>query len=225
MNFSLLHPFCFSFPVVVTLLSFTLVSSSWCLQHQQLLQCKHTTGYGCLASSNWSSVISDWLLKGWARLAPSPFLPLVCLPMRSFAFVITTSSADGEEISPSSLWAASWCTPVCRLLRRSWPSGLHRDGAYPSSAGLMISWTCTVDLELCAKLGHTSSLAERLLTGPVLQLPWSLLLPLVSIAGISALLLLSLCLLFWEGLDTVRWDTDFYSCLLSIFIVSLFLYR
>lgn len=73
MNFSLLHPFCFSFPVVLTLFSSTLISSSWCLQQWQLLQRKHTTGYGCLSASNWSSVISDWLLKRVSKTGSFPF--------------------------------------------------------------------------------------------------------------------------------------------------------
>lgn len=89
-----------------------------------------------------SSVITTaCLLKGWARLAPSPFLPLACLPMRCLTFPITTCSADGEGTLPSSLKTASWqssrCSQICMRLRRSWPSGPHRDGAYPSSAGLM----------------------------------------------------------------------------------------
>lgn len=139
-SFSPLHPFCFSFPVLVTLLSFTLVSSARCLQQWQLLQCESTTSCGCLAAGEWSSVITTaCLLKGWARLAPSPFLPLACLPMHCLTFPSTTRSADGEGTSPSLLRRASRqssrCSQICMHLRRSWPSGPYRDGAYPKPRG------------------------------------------------------------------------------------------
>lgn len=93
-----------------------------------------------LSSGKWSSVIiTACLLKAWAGLAPSLFLAY--LPVRCLTFPITTCSADGEGTLPSSLRTASWqssqCSQICTHLRRSWPSGPHRDGAYPNSAGLM----------------------------------------------------------------------------------------
>lgn len=136
-NCSFLHASCFSFPVLVTLLSFTLISPAQCLQQWQLVQCEHTS-YGCLTPSHWSSVISDCLLKGWARLAPSP-----SCPWPAFSCAASPSPSQPAALmvkvlrSPSSLTAASRCSQICTHLRRSWPSGLRRDGAYPSSTGVV----------------------------------------------------------------------------------------
>ena len=159
-----------------------------------------------LPSGAVSLLVPACFLKGWAGLAPSPFLPPACLPMCYLTFPITTCSTDGEGTLPSSLWAASWqsarCSQICMHLRRSWPSGLHHDGAYASSTGLMSlcnfcrqfgilhpTWTHWIFCE--AFPGRLSAVAS-----------WKFLFPLVTAEGNSLLFVLSV--LFCEALDTQR---------------------
>lgn len=86
---------------------------------------------------------------------PSPALPRLPHPSRS---------ADGAGTRPCSPRSAprhrSPCSPTCTPLGRSWPSGPHRDGAYPSSARVVSVCDFYTPFGVCAPLGRTGSFVK-----------------------------------------------------------------